>query len=62
MRLTHGVLAEAHTERAPWRDRVGRLRSGPRKGAVMKHISPAQRLCGGAPTSKVELLGLGKQH
>jgi hypothetical protein len=39
-------------------DRVGRLGSRPRKGAVSKRISPTQRWCGGAPASKVELLGL----
>jgi hypothetical protein len=47
---------------AHWRDRVGRLRSGPRKGVASKRISSAQRWCGGAPTSKVDFLGLGKKH
>jgi hypothetical protein len=45
-----------------WRDRVERLKSGPRKRAASKRISLAQRWYGGALASKVDLLGLKKQH
>jgi hypothetical protein len=47
---------------AHWHDRVGRLESRPRKGVASKRISLAQRWCGGAPASKVQLLGLRKQY